>query len=177
VRGERVSKWKPRVAALAKPVVALAWAGNPAHVNDRNRSIALSRLDPLVATPDLRFVSIQRDLRSGDAEILAENDRIAHLGGELADFADAAAVIALCDLVISVDTAVAHLAGAMGKPVFILLPFASDWRWMLDRADTPWYPTARLFRQPALQDWDSVIAQVQAKLAQRRSLLPEDLIA
>jgi len=176
-RGERLAKWQPRIAALGKPVVALAWAGNPAHVNDRNRSIALSRLDPLVATPDVRFVSIQRDLRSDDAEMLAGDDRIAHLGGELADFADTAAVIALCDLVISVDTAVAHLAGAMGKPVFILLPFASDWRWMLDRADTPWYPTARLFRQPALGDWDSVIAQVQAKLAQARSRPPEDLIA
>jgi hypothetical protein len=176
-RGERISKWKPRIAAFARPVVALAWAGNPAHANDRNRSIALSRLDPLFATPDVRFVSIQRDLRSGDTEILADDDRIAHLGGELADFADTAAVIALCDLVVSVDTAVAHLAGAMGKPVFILLPFSSDWRWMLDRADTPWYPTARLFRQPALQDWDNVIVQVQAKLAQARTRLPEDLIA
>jgi ADP-heptose:LPS heptosyltransferase len=116
-------------------------------------------------------------LRGGEAEMLAGDDRIVHLGGELADFADTAAVIALCDLVISVDTAVAHLAGAMGKPVFILLPFSSDWRWMLDRADTPWYPTARLFRQPALQDWDGVIAQVQAKLAQAPSWLPEDLIA
>jgi tetratricopeptide (TPR) repeat protein len=176
-RGERVSKWQPRIAALARPVVALAWAGNPAHVNDRNRSIALSRLDPLIATPRARFVSIQRDLRGGEAEMLAGDDRIVHLGGELIDFADTAAVIALCDLVISVDTAVAHLAGAMGKPVFILLPFSCDWRWMLDRADTPWYPTARLFRQPALQDWDGVIAQVQAKLAQARSWLPEDLIA
>jgi ADP-heptose:LPS heptosyltransferase len=109
--------------------------------------------------------------------MLAGDDRIAHLGGELADFADTAAAITLCDLVISVDTAVAHLAGAMGKPVFILLPFASDWRWMLDRADTPWYPTARLFRQPALQDWDSVIAQVQAELAHARSRPPADLIA
>ena len=176
-RDERVSKWKPRIAALARPVVALAWAGNPAHVNDPNRSIALSRLDPLVATPGARFVSIQRDLRGGEAEMLASDDRIVHLGGELADFADTAAVIALCDLVIAVDTAVAHLAGAMGKPVFILLPFSCDWRWMLDRADTPWYPTARLFRQPALQDWDSVIAQVQAQLAQAPSWLPEDLIA
>ena len=168
-RGERLAKWEPRVAALARPVVALAWAGNSAHVNDRNRSIALSRLDPLVATAGVRFVSIQRDLRNGEAEMLAGDDRIAHLGGELADFADTAAVIALCDLVISADTAVAHLAGAMGKPVFILLPFSSDWRWMLDRADTPWYPTARLFRQPALEDWDSAIAQVQMKLAQARS--------
>jgi tetratricopeptide (TPR) repeat protein len=174
---ERIARWKPRIAALAKPVVALAWAGNPAHVNDRNRSIPLSRLDPLIATADVSFVSIQRDLRSGDAEILANHRRVAHFGGELADFADTAAVIALCDLVISVDTAVAHLAGAMGKPVFILLPFSSDWRWMLDRADSPWYPSARLFRQPKVQDWDSAIAQAQAKLAQARNRMPENLIA
>ena len=161
-----LAKWRTRLERFAKPRVALAWAGNAGHVNDRNRSIALARLDPLLATAGPRFIGIQRDLREGDAELLARDARLAHVGDELADFADTAAVIALCDLVVAVDTAVAHLAGAMAKSVCILLPFAADWRWMLDRDDSPWYPTARLFRQPAPQDWDSVIARLRAELAQ-----------
>jgi len=160
---ERLAKWRVRMEALGGPRVALAWAGSSLHANDRNRSIAFSRLGPLLDAP-ARLVSIQREPREGEVETLQGDRRIAHLGDELADFADTAAVIALADLVVSVDTSVAHLAGAMGKPVFILLPFAADWRWMLDRADTPWYPTARLFRQPALGDWDSVIARVREEL-------------
>ncbi len=174
---ERLAKWQRRMETLAKPRIALAWAGNPAHVNDRNRSIAFSRLAPLLATEGAQFVSVQRDLRDGDRQLLGSDARIAHLGAELMDFTDTAAVIALCDLVISADTAVAHLAGAMGKPVFILLPFAPDWRWMLDRADSPWYRTARLFRQPALQDWDGVIAQVRTELTQSSRWLHTDSVA
>jgi ADP-heptose:LPS heptosyltransferase len=105
-------------------------------------------------------------LRSADAEVLRELPHLIHLGGDLRDFADTAAVISLLDIVISVDTAVAHLAGAMGRPVVILLPHATDFRWMRDRDDTPWYPTARLFRQPAFGDWDSVIARVRGELRQ-----------
>ena len=90
------------------------------------------------------------------------------LGAELRDFDDTAAVLGLCDLVITVDTAVAHLAGALGRPTWILLPFAPDWRWLLERDDSPWYPTARLYRQPAAGDWESVIARVRADLAGMR---------
>ena len=161
---ERLHKWRPRMASLGKPCIALAWSGNPAHTNDRHRSMALPHLDPLLATPGVRFLGIQRELRAGEAELLGDDRRIVHLGGEMGDFTDTAAVIALADLVISVDTAVAHLAGAMGKPVWVLLPFAPDWRWMLDREDCPWYPTARLFRQPATRDWESVITCVQTEL-------------
>ena len=89
---------------------------------------------------------------------------LVHLGGELRDFADTAAVISLLDVVISVDTAVAHLAGALGKPVVILLPYAADFRWMRNRDDSPWYPTAKLFRQPAFGDWDSVIIRLRDEL-------------
>jgi len=161
---ERLEKWRVRMDALPRPRIALAWSGNPAHANDRNRSIALSRLAPLWSIEGASFVSVQRELREGDADALAGSARILHLGDELTDFADTAAVLALADLVISVDSAVAHLAGAMGRPVFILLPFSPDWRWILARDDSPWYPTARLFRQPAIGDWASVIARVRDEI-------------
>jgi len=161
---ERIEKWRARIDALSRPRVALAWSGNPAHANDRNRSIPLARMEPLWSLEGPSFISVQRDLREDDAAVLAGAARLVHLGNELSDFADTAAVLALADLVITVDSAVAHLAGAMGRPVFILLPFSPDWRWMLARADSPWYPTARLFRQPAIGDWQSVIARVRDEL-------------
>jgi hypothetical protein len=123
---------------------------------------------PLWDVAHVRYVSIQRELRDGDAELLAHVPRLTHVGGELDDFADTAAVLALVDLVIAVDTSVVHLAGAMGRPVWILLPFAPDWRWTLEGEGSRWYPTARLFRQPALGDWDSVIARVHRELIQLR---------
>jgi ADP-heptose:LPS heptosyltransferase len=109
-------------------------------------------------------VSIQRELRGEDAELLARTPRLTHIGDALEDFEDTAAVAALVDVVVSVDTSVVHLAGAMGRPTWILLPFCPDWRWMLDREDSPWYPTARLFRQPTLGDWDSVVGRVRDAL-------------
>jgi tetratricopeptide (TPR) repeat protein len=167
----RLAKWRPRLDALDRPRIAVAWSGSAAHANDRNRSIALTRLQPLWSVAGCSFVSIQRDLREDDARALGEAPRFVHVGDELADFADTAAVLALADLVISVDSAVAHLAGAMGRPVWILLPFSPDWRWMLDRDDSPWYPTAKLFRQPAIGDWESVIARVRTELPQAASRL------
>ena len=160
---DRLAKWRSRLEALPGRRVALAFAGNPDHINDRNRSIALSRLRPLLATPGVSFVSVQRDVRDADREWLGDA-ALTHLGDELADFSDTAAVLALADLVITVDTSVAHLAGALGQPLWVLLPFWPDWRWTLDRA-SPWYPDARLFRQGADGDWDPVIEQVRAQLA------------
>jgi tetratricopeptide (TPR) repeat protein len=170
-----LEKWSARLGALPRPRIAIAWSGNPGHDNDRNRSIAFARLAPLFALsnpPPLAgegrvgasFVSVQRDVREVDAGPLAAEQRITHVGGELENFSDTAAVLALCDLVIAVDTAAAHLAGAMGRPLWVLLPFWPDWRWTRNGESTPWYP-ARLFRQPALGDWDSVIARVAAELA------------
>ena len=163
---ERIAKWRERIEALPSPRIALAWAGSSGHANDRNRSIACSRLAPLFALEPASFVSIQRDLCGDDAELLARTPRLTHVGDELEDFEDTAAVAALVDVVISVDTSVVHLAGAMGRPTWILLPFCPDWRWMLDRDDSPWYPTARLFRQSKPGDWDSVIGRVRDALSE-----------
>jgi len=110
------------------------------------------------------FISVQRELRDEDAGSARGDVRLVHVGDELADFADTAAVLALVDLVIAVDTSVVHLAGAMRRPTWVLLPFAPDWRWGLGRDDTAWYPTVRLFRQPALGDWNGAIAQVRREL-------------
>jgi tetratricopeptide (TPR) repeat protein len=170
---DRVERWRPQIKPLPRPRVAVAWSGNPGHANDRHRSIALAQLDPLLSTPGVQFLSVQRDVRDGEAQLLAGGRRIVHLGGELADFADTAAVIALVDLVICVDTAVAHLAGALGKPAWILLPFAPDWRWMLKREDSPWYPTARLFRQPQSGEWRNVIARLSQELSSSGAVFAE----
>jgi tetratricopeptide (TPR) repeat protein len=159
----RLAQWSARLEALPRPRIAIAWSGNPAHENDRNRSIAFEALTPLLAHP-ASFVSIQRDVRDAEAIQLAGEGRVEHVGGALSDFGDTAAVLTLCDLVITVDTAPAHLAGALGRPAWVLVPFAPDWRWTLDGETTPWYPTARLFRQTSVDDWDAVIARVVAAL-------------
>jgi tetratricopeptide (TPR) repeat protein len=159
-----IAKWRPRLEVLGRPLVAVAWSGNVQHMNDRNRSIPLSRLAPLWSIGSVRFLAVQRDLRSGDAELLADEPRVTQIGRELNDFADTAAVLALVDLVITVDTSVAHLAGAMGRRVWILVPFSPDWRWTLSGDSSRWYATARLFRQPSLGDWDSVIERLRSEL-------------
>jgi hypothetical protein len=160
----RIAKWRSAIEALPGRRVALAWAGNPSHPNDRNRSIDPALLEPLVARDGVSFISIQRELRDTDAAWIARHPRVTHVGERLADMADTAAVLALVDLTIAVDTAVVHLAGAMGRPVWVMLPFSPDWRWTLSGEHSPWYPQARLFRQPAAGNWASVIAEVGAAL-------------
>jgi tetratricopeptide (TPR) repeat protein len=162
---ERLAHWRDRLPA-GRPRAGVVWSGSPSHKNDSNRSIPLARLAALFQDPPLRCFSLQGELRDADREVLRGLPGLVHLGGELRDFADTAAVISLLDVVISVDTAVAHLAGAMGKPVVILLPHAADFRWMRDRDDSPWYPTAKLFRQPAFGDWDGVIVRLRDELRQ-----------
>ena len=162
----RTAKWRPMIEALPGKRVALAWAGNPAHANDRNRSIDLKLLATLLALEGVSFVSLQRELRDGDADILVRHPNVKNIGGALADMADSAAVLSLCDLLISVDTAVAHLAGALGRAPWVLLPFSPDWRWTLQGETSPWYQRARLFRQPALGDWASVVANARDALSQ-----------
>jgi tetratricopeptide (TPR) repeat protein/glycosyltransferase involved in cell wall biosynthesis len=145
--------------------VGLVWAGSSTNGNDRHRSCALHWFSDLLDLPGVSFYSLQKGDRAGDLQQFAEAEQIIDLSQQLDDFADTSAAIAQLDLVISVDTAVAHLAGALGKPVWILLCFDPDWRWLLERSTSPWYPTARLFRQPALGDWTTVLTQVKAALA------------
>jgi len=157
--------WRKRLAAPSALLkVGLAWAGSRAHKNDRHRSLPLASLAPLAQVSGVRFYSLQKGASATEATPPPGMELI-DMSPELQDFADTAGLIANLDLVIAVDTAVAHLAGAMGKPVWTLLPFNPDWRWLREREDSPWYPTMRLFRQPAIGDWDSVIQQVSKALA------------
>lgn len=160
----RVEIWRKRLSHVDKPRIGLVWSGKPTHKNDHNRSIALSLLEPLMSIPGVTFVSLQREYREVDLPVL---DRlpILRLDEALTDFADTAAVIGELDLVIAVDTAVAHLAGAMAKPLWIMLPHIQDWRWMRGRADSPWYPTTRLFRQMQIGDWSGVITRAGQEFA------------
>jgi hypothetical protein len=164
VSADLVSKWRERMGERRVPRIGIAWAGSAVHKNNRKRSIALERFAPLLSTPGVEFVSIQKELTQSDAAVLEDHASVLNIGGELDDFADTAAVISSLDLLISADTSVAHLAGAIGRPVWILIPLAPDFRWLLKREDSPWYPTARLFRQPRLEDWDSVLERVRGEL-------------
>jgi tetratricopeptide (TPR) repeat protein len=158
-------KWLQRLPRSDKPRVGITWTGSPTHKRDHERSIALRRMLPVLSRTDLQLFSVQKFLREEDAEILQDHPHITNLGDSIETFADTAAIISTLDLVLSVDTSVVHLAGALGKPVWIMLPFVPDWRWLLDRDDSPWYPTARLFRQSRIDDWEGVIEQVSKKLS------------
>ena len=124
----------------------------------------MSVLPPLLSVPGIDFISVQKDVNDAQAAIL-DRHGVLNLGRQFDDFADTAAVLAMLDLLVAVDTSVAHLAGAMGKAVALLMPFAPDWRWLLHRTDTPWYPTMRLFRQSAVGDWDSPLEQLRQELS------------
>jgi len=155
--------WEARLGPKDRPRIGLVWSGNPRHRDDRKRSIELNALSPLFDVA-ATFVSLQKDLRAGDEAVLMERSDIIKLGQSLGSFADTAALLSHLDLVISVDTSVAHLAGAFGRPVWVLLPLVPDWRWLLDRDDSPWYPTARLFRQTDTSDWRGVVKRVRTAL-------------
>jgi Tfp pilus assembly protein PilF len=159
----RAESWRARLPRC-RPLIGLVWAGERAHDNDVNRSMRLETLAPLLDLPDVQFVGLQHDVRESDAPLLAQRTDVVSIGQQFTDFADTAAAIAALDLVIAVDTGVAHLVGALGKPLFLLLPFAADFRWLRGRADSPWYPTARLFRQPRFGDWASVVEMVRDEL-------------
>jgi tetratricopeptide (TPR) repeat protein len=163
---ERIAYWANRLPETKSPRIGLVWAGGTFFKNDHHRSIAFDLFSLIATTENLCFFSLQRDLRPGDESSLNMASCISQLGPELSDFSETAAVVANLDLIITVDTAVAHLAGAMGKPVWILLPFAPDFRWLLAREDSPWYPSARLFRQSAIGNWIQIIHDVKDALGQ-----------
>ncbi len=163
----RREKWRQRldeVARPGRPRVGLAWSGNPRQKNDQNRSMLFAEM-ALLCGLDATFVSLQPFVRERDVASL-EQSGIVHFGAELADFADTAALMEALDLVISVDTSVAHLAGALGRPLWVLLCRVPDWRWLLDREDSPWYPQARLFRQDKPGDWPALIGRVREALGE-----------
>jgi tetratricopeptide (TPR) repeat protein len=142
--------------------IGIAWSGNPGSREDQSRSIPLTLFEPLVEVEQARFFSLQ--LGPAASQTSCAWERIADLHKEIRDFADTAAYIANLDLIITVDTSVAHLAGALGKPTWTLIPFAPDWRWQTQRTDSPWYPTMRLFRQPRPGDWRSAIDEAKSAL-------------
>ena len=152
------------LASDAKSKVGIVWAGNPKRRKDAQRSCNLSDFMQFLDVPGIAFYSLQKNLSEGDRTLLHQH-LIPDLSPHLNDFADTASAISQLDLVISVDTAVAHLAGALGKPVWVLLSFAADWRWLLDREDNPWYPTARLFRQTQPDAWEELFEEVKAALS------------
>jgi tetratricopeptide (TPR) repeat protein len=166
---ERVATWRAALAALPHPRIGLVWAGSPGNRNDRQRSLSLRHLAPLLDLAGAGIVTLQTELRDGDAALLRRHPGVTQLGERLQDFADTAAVMGELDLVVSVDTAAAHLAGALGRALFLLLPFSAEWRWLRQREDSPWYPSARLFRQPAPGDWDAAVARVAAEVARLRA--------
>ena len=160
---EKVSKWKAQLGESKKMRIGLVWSGAERHKNDHNRTMKLAQFAPLFELP-IEWHSLQKEYRSSDAEQLSLFSFIHQHQNQLVDFSDTAALIECMDLIISVDTSVAHLAGAMNKKVWILIPFIPDFRWMLDRNDSPWYPSATLFRQTKRNDWEGVIKQVRGCL-------------
>jgi tetratricopeptide (TPR) repeat protein len=153
---ERVRRWQAQIGPAHTARVGLVWSGSQTLENDHNRSIPLAALAPLFDAP-LECFSLQKELRSSDAECLAGWPHLKHFGALLHDFSDTAALIQQLDLVITVDTAVAHLAATLGKPTWIILPRVPDWRWLMARDDSPWYPSARLFRQSESGNWAKLI--------------------
>lgn len=158
------AKWSRRLGEKTKPRVGLVWSGNADHKNDHNRSIALSTLIGNLPI-GCAYLSLQNEVRPADQEVLNVTPWIRHFGNELADFTDTAALCELMDVVVCVDTSVAHLSAALGRPTWILLPYSVDWRWMLDRSDSPWYPSVKLYRQEEIRNWEEVLHRVGADLA------------
>jgi tetratricopeptide (TPR) repeat protein len=164
VSQEKSAEWLVKLGEKTRPRIGLIWSGNPAHQLDQQRSIPLSVFAPILDMP-FEFYALQKDIRSDDAETLLRYSNLKDFSSELEDFTDTAALVLAMDLVVAVDTSVAHLAGALGKRFFLLLPTVPDSRWLLNLDHSPWYPSAELLRQEKLGEWDFVIRQLHTKLA------------
>ncbi|NTW16851.1 MAG: tetratricopeptide repeat protein [Syntrophaceae bacterium] len=160
---EKLGEWARRLGRKIKPRIGLVWSGNKGNTKLLYRSLPFSELTPLLSN-EFQFVSLQQEIWENDRPTFQTHPEIVHYGDELRDFTDTAALCELMDMVITIDTSVAHLSAAMGRPTRIMLPFTSDWRWMFDGDDAPWYESARLYRQPERGDWQSVVARVSADL-------------
>jgi hypothetical protein len=175
---DRVEAWRARLGAQAPLRVGLVWRGNPKHHNDAERSLpGLETLAPLWDVPGVRFFSLQAGRAGLAAQSASAGQPLQHLGANFVDFADTAAALELLDLLICVDTSIAHLAGAIAKPCWVMLPqHRTDWRWLRDRDDSPWYPAGmRLFRQADRGAWGPVVEHVRdalAALAQPEEIAP-----
>jgi hypothetical protein len=159
----RVQAWENRLGPHDRLRVGLVWSGNPEHKNDHNRSLPFRALTPILKL-DAFFVSLQKEVRPEDKTALLDRTDVVDLASHLTDFVETAALMSCLDLVITVDTSAAHLAGALGLPTWILLPYTPDYRWLLDREDSPWYPTVRLFRQTETREYASVLDRVRDEL-------------
>jgi len=166
---ERKQRWQNELSRVQGLKMGIAWQGNPTHPSDRQRSIPLARFAALGELPGVQLCSLQKGPGTEQLAEVADRFPLIDLGSRFEDFADTAAALASLDLIVTIDSAVAHCAGALGLPVWVLLPFAPDWRWLLNREDSPWYPTMRLFRQPGPGRWDDVFERVTAALGE---LLP-----
>ena len=160
----KIERWRERVAALPGLKVGIAWAGNPEYRADARRSLHFGLLQPFAALAGVTFVSLQKGLAMRPADDAGDGLRLERFDAELSDFSETAALMMNLDLILSVDTAVAHLAGALGRPVWLFNRFDTDWRWLLDRGDSPWYPSLRVFRQSAPGDWAGVVNEMVAAL-------------
>jgi len=162
-RPERIAAWGERLGPRQRPRIGVVWSGNPAHKNDHNRSLPLSQLEQLLQLP-YDWHILQKDIQPGDQDTLRSLPQLQDHRPELTDFDATAGLLSHMDLLISVDTAVAHLAGSLGKPLWLLLPYLPDYRWLLDRPDSPWYPSFTLYRQPAMGDWGTVVEDLRRRL-------------
>jgi hypothetical protein len=159
-----VSRWQLRLGSRSRPRIGIVWSGNPKmQPYDRHRSMPLSKLLEYLPR-DFQYFCLQKEIRDTDKPLLAASEFIEDYA---ADFVDTAALCECMDLIISVDTSIVHLAGALGRPTWALLPFMADWRWLLDREDSPWYPSAKLYRQSTIGDWDGVLTRVAGDLRKR----------
>jgi hypothetical protein len=159
-----VAAWRRALGPAEEYQIGIAWQGNPEFGRDHHRSFRLDQFEPLAELEGVRLYSLQVGVGREQLGEAADRFPVTDLGGRLGDFMDTAAVVTNLDLVIAPDTAVAHLAGALGVPVWLALPFACDWRWLADRDDSPWYPTMRLFRQQRWGDWDDVFERMAGEL-------------